>query len=60
MNRAPPGGEGDHPVVNGTWYDAKDYCQWLSEVTGREYGLPSEAEWERGGTPHGWPHLSLG
>jgi formylglycine-generating enzyme required for sulfatase activity len=47
-DRAPPGGEGDHPIANVTWYDARAYCQWLSEVTGRGYGLPSEAEWEKG------------
>jgi formylglycine-generating enzyme required for sulfatase activity len=47
-NRIPPRGEEDHPVVNVTWYDAMNYCQWLSEVTGRNYGLPSEAEWEKG------------
>jgi formylglycine-generating enzyme required for sulfatase activity len=46
-NSAPPRGEEDHPVVNVTWYDARDYSQWLSEVTGRGYGLPSEAEREK-------------
>jgi formylglycine-generating enzyme required for sulfatase activity len=45
---APPRGKEDHPVVNVSWYDARDYCQWLSAVTGRSYGLPSEAEWEKG------------
>ena len=40
--------EEDHPVIHVTWYDARDYCQWLSEVTGRGYCLPSEAEWEKG------------
>jgi toxoflavin biosynthesis protein ToxD len=24
------------------------YCRWLSEVTGKTYSLPSEAEWEKG------------
>jgi formylglycine-generating enzyme required for sulfatase activity len=45
---APPHAQEDHPVVNITWYDAKDYCDWLSKVTGKSYGLPSEAEWEKG------------
>jgi formylglycine-generating enzyme required for sulfatase activity len=45
--RRPPSSEEDHPVVRVSWYDAKAYCQWLSEVTGRGYSLPSEAEWEK-------------
>jgi formylglycine-generating enzyme required for sulfatase activity len=36
----------DHPVVNVTWHDVVDYCKWLSENTGRDYYMPSEAEWE--------------
>jgi formylglycine-generating enzyme required for sulfatase activity len=44
----PPGDKEDHPVVNVTWHDAVDYCKWLSEVTGKPYRLPSEAEWEKG------------
>jgi formylglycine-generating enzyme required for sulfatase activity len=24
------------------------YCNWLAEVTGKAYRLPSEAEWEKG------------
>jgi formylglycine-generating enzyme required for sulfatase activity len=47
-DKVPPRGEEDHPVVHVSWYDATDYCQWLSEVTGRAYGLPSEEEWEKG------------
>jgi formylglycine-generating enzyme required for sulfatase activity len=46
--RNPPGGEEEHPAAGVTWYDARDYCHWLSEVTGRAYHLPSEAEWEKG------------
>jgi formylglycine-generating enzyme required for sulfatase activity len=30
-----------------SWLDAIAYCGWLSEVTGKAYGLPSEAEWEK-------------
>jgi formylglycine-generating enzyme required for sulfatase activity len=29
-----------------TWDDAVEFCQKLSKQTGREYRLPSEAEWE--------------
>jgi formylglycine-generating enzyme required for sulfatase activity len=44
----PPKGKEDHPVIRISWYDAMVYCNWLSEVTGKAYRLPSEAEWEKG------------
>ena len=44
----PPGGKEEHPVTHVSWYDAMAYCRWLSEVTGKPYLLPSEAEWEKG------------
>jgi len=28
------------------WYQARDYCQWLAEQSGRPYALPTEAQWE--------------
>ena len=34
------------PVVAVSWNDAADYAEWLTESTGFEYRLPSEAEWE--------------
>jgi formylglycine-generating enzyme required for sulfatase activity len=36
----------DHPVVCVTWHDVDAYVQWLRKKTGRQYRLPSEAEWE--------------
>ncbi|MEL6662653.1 MAG: SUMF1/EgtB/PvdO family nonheme iron enzyme [Pseudomonadota bacterium] len=37
---------GDHPMVNISWHDAKAYADWLSDMTGQDYRLLSEAEWE--------------
>jgi formylglycine-generating enzyme required for sulfatase activity len=34
------------PVVEVSWRDAKAYCAWLSEKSGRPMRLPSESEWE--------------
>lgn len=34
------------PVTCVTWEDAKAYADWLSQITGTTYRLPSESEWE--------------
>ncbi len=39
-------GRGQRPVINVTWDDAKRYVAWLSRMTGKNYRLLSEAEWE--------------
>ncbi len=35
------------PVVGLNWYEAENYCKWLSEQTGYKIRLPTEAEWEK-------------
>jgi formylglycine-generating enzyme required for sulfatase activity len=36
----------NHPVVCVSWDDAIAYASWLNTKIGRNYRLPSEAEWE--------------
>ncbi len=35
------------PVVGVCWFEAEAYCNWLSRLTGRRFGLPTEARWEK-------------
>ncbi len=36
----------NQPAVELTWEEAKAFCDWLSRETGKNYTLPSEAQWE--------------
>ncbi len=50
-------GRGQRPVINVSWDNAKEYCNWLSRTTGHTYRLPTEAEWEyacRAGSESRW------
>jgi len=39
--------QGDkHPIIFVYWDDAVEFCKKLSQKTGRNYRLPTEAEWE--------------
>jgi formylglycine-generating enzyme required for sulfatase activity len=51
-------GRGRQPAINVSWYDAQSYVAWLSRITGKEYRLLSEAEYEyaaRAGTQTVYP-----
>jgi len=45
--RNPGFGQGERsPVTCVSWNDTQDYMRWLNRQTGKQYRLPSEAEWE--------------
>jgi formylglycine-generating enzyme required for sulfatase activity len=51
-------GRGPKPVIKLTWAEAKQYIEWLSQMTGQNYRMLTEAEFEfaaRAGTATAFP-----
>lgn len=40
-------GRGSRPVIMVSWYEANAFCTWLSQKTGKDIHLPTEAQWEK-------------
>ncbi|MDR1097372.1 MAG: SUMF1/EgtB/PvdO family nonheme iron enzyme, partial [Tannerella sp.] len=58
-----PLNEPDQPAVRVSWSDAMEYCRWLSDRTGLNFTLPTEAEWEwacRAGTATAYSFGDIG
>jgi serine/threonine protein kinase len=45
----------NHPLVNITWAEANEFCTWLTASSGKEWRLPSNAEWDAAVGRSIWP-----
>lgn len=41
-----PANRPQQPVIRVSWSEANEFCEWLSNKTGRTFTLPTEDEWE--------------
>ncbi|MDR6241605.1 SUMF1/EgtB/PvdO family nonheme iron enzyme [Aureibacter tunicatorum] len=46
VNPGYPANKDNQPVIRVSWEEAMDYCEKLSEITGYDITLPTEAQWE--------------
>lgn len=46
FRRMPEPTADNHPVVCVSWREAEAFVKWLSDSSGRDFQLPSEAQWE--------------
>ena len=37
----------DYPIVGINWFEANNFLDWINNITGMNYRLPTEAEWEK-------------
>jgi serine/threonine protein kinase len=45
----------NHPLVNVTWAEANEFCTWLTASSGKEWRLPTNAEWDAAVGRSIWP-----
>ncbi len=52
VGNAPPPYRSNHPVHGVSWQGVLLFVEWSSEHSGRQYRIPTEAEWEKAARGH--------